>query len=266
MRTAHVGQPRIPACLCRAALALAVLAVLFPAIDGVGYANETRIGLHGGLNIPSISGGGNEQSEGYSSRLGPYFGVFADYVMRPDFSLRGEINYASQGGKRNGMQAVSASQLSGVPIPEGMTVYANFDNETILDYVEIPVMAMMSWGRTTRFFVDAGPYVGFLVRARTVTSGSSLLYSDASGTLPISGDIQSFDANTDTKGDINSTSAGIAGGIGIETPFGPGGVCVAAHFSMGLTNIQKDTEANGKNRTGSVAVTIGYFYAPQRER
>jgi Outer membrane protein beta-barrel domain len=264
MRTTCVGPPRIPASLCRVALALAVLSVLFPAIDGVGYANDTRIGLHGGLSIPSIRGGNNEQSEGYSSRLGPYFGVFADYVMGQHFSLRGEINYASQGGKRDGMQPISADQLSGVPIPEGMTVYANFNNETILDYVEIPVMAMMSWGHGTRFFVDAGPYVGFLVRAKTVTSGSSLLYSDASGTLPIFGEIQSFDASTDIKGDINSTNAGIAGGIGIETPFGPGGVCFSVNFSMGLSNIQRDTEANGRNRTGAVAVTIGYFYSPQR--
>jgi hypothetical protein len=264
MRTTYAGWPRIPAYLCRAAVALAAFVVVLLAIEGAGFANETRIGLHGGLSIPSIQGRTNDQSKGYSSRLGPYFGVFADYPMRPHFSLRGEINYASQGGKRNGMQSVSADQLSGVPIPAGMTVYANFKNETALDYVEIPVMALMSWGRTTRFFASAGPYVGFLVRAKTFTSGSSLLYGDASGTFPMSGDSQSFDASTDTKGDINSTNAGIAGGIGIETPFGPGGLCVGAHFSMGLSNIQKDTEANGKNHTGAVAVTIGYFYPPQR--
>lgn len=246
------------------ACVFAALLCLITMNGGEAFANQTNVGIHGGLSIPSIEGGTNEISQGYTSRVGPYFGVFINYEVKQHFSLRGEINYASQGGQRNGMQPIFPDPS--LPAPPGTTLYASFDNETILDYLEIPIMARLTWGGAQRFFVDAGPYIGFLVRAKTVTSGSSLLYTDASGTpllvppdyLPLPP--VSFDGETDVSQDINSINAGIAGGVGIETPLGPGDIVFTAHFSYGFTNIQKDTELNGKNNTGSLAVTIGYSY------
>lgn len=260
MKMRHVRKSQVISYIFVTARTLAVLLLLLLILSGTGFANEIRIGIHGGLSIPNIQGGTNERSEGYSSRLGPYFGFFADYAIRPHLFLRGEINYSSQGGKRNGIQPITSDQLVGVLIPGDLTLYADFNNKTILDYIEIPVMAKLSWGRTTRLFADLGPYIGFLVRAKTVTDGNSLIYMDAEGETPLVGDTYSFDASTDIKGDINSTNAGVAGGVGVEIPFGPGAISLDAHFSMGLTNIQKDVAVNGKNHTGAVAVLVGYSY------
>ena len=100
----------------------------------------------------------------------------------------------------------------------------------------------------------------------SVTKGSSLLFVDGSGTpLLLPPDYQplpeqDFGADTDIKEEINSRNAGIAGGIGIEMPYGPGDIVFDAHFSYGLKNIQRDTELNGENNTGSLAFTIGYAY------
>jgi len=241
----------------RAARMLAVLAVLLLTGAGSAFASQLWIGIHGGPSVPNLSGGTNEISEGYTSRYGPYFGIFADYGLRPYLSIRGEINYSSEGGKRNGMQPISPDPS--LPVPPGMTVYANFKNEAIIDYLEIPILAKLDWGHTIRFFIDAGPYIGFLVRAKEVTEGSSLLYQDKAGTaLPYPA--QSFDAETNIKSDINSTNIGAAGGLGVEMPYGPGDLVFDAHFSYGFTNIQKDTELNGKNNTGSLAFTVGYSY------
>jgi len=257
----------MPLCFISRCFSACVLAAVLclPAISEVeAFAGQTSVGIHGGLSIPSIEGGTNEISRGYTSRIGPYFGLFIDHGVRGHFSLHGEINYASQGGQRNGMQPIFPDPS--LPAPPGTTLYASFDNETILDYLEIPIMARLTWGGSRRFFIDAGPYIGFLVRAKTVTSGSSLLYTDASGTpLVVPPDYLplppvDFGAEVDVSQDINSTNAGVAGGIGVETPFGPGDIVFNAHFSYGLTNIQKDTELNGKNNTGSLAVIIGYSY------
>ena len=136
---------------------LTVLLIILLAAGGATFARQTRIGIHGGLGIPSIEGGTNEVSRGYTSRWGPYFGLFADYEVRPHLSLRGELNYSSQGGKRNGMQPIPGDKLTelaqqGIPpelLPE--TLYADFDNEAILDYLEIPLMAGLTWGRTMRY-------------------------------------------------------------------------------------------------------------------
>jgi hypothetical protein len=249
----------------RAACIPGLLLVMLVTMGEPSFAGATKIGFHIGPSVPNLQGGTNEVSQGYTSRYALYFGFFADRDVRPHVSLRGELNYSSQGGKRNGMQPVTPDPS--LPVPPDMKLYAAFDNQAIIDYLEIPLLAELSWGRTMRFFVNAGPYIGFLVRAKTVTRGSSALYVDAAGTpLLVPPDYEplppvDFGADTDIKQDINSTNAGIAGGVGLGTPFGPGDIIIDARFAYGLRNIQRDTELNGKNNTGTLAFTVGYALA-----
>ena len=263
MKCAHRFQMGIGMGL--SACILAALQVAFLVTGArADVGNQIMIGVHAGPGIPSIEGGTNEQSRGYTSRFGPYFGFFAEFPVGPKLSLCTEINYASQGGKRNGMQPIPPDQLPpGVQIPPGMTLYADFHNEAILNYAEIPVMIRMTWGDRSHFFVAAGPYVGFLIRAKTVTSGTSLLYIDPSGTPLEVGDplpLVSFDGDTNIRDDINSTCFGLAGGVGVETHLGPGQIVLDARFSLGLTNIQSNPEVDGENQTGAVEITIGYAF------
>lgn len=245
---------------------LAIILWVFLLVGESSFARETEIGLHGGLSIPNLRGGGNIQSEGYTSRKGPFYGLFADFPLTRRFSLRVEVNYCSQGGKRDGMQPLSADQVSGLPLPPGMILYANFRNKAIIDYLEIPLMIKCSWGDRLCFFIDAGPYVGFRVRAKTVTRGSSSLYIDATGTpLVIPPDNNplppvSFDADTPIAKDIHSLNVGVCGGAGIEKFLGPGKIILGVHFSVGFSNIQTDTELNGKNNTGAMVVYMGYSF------
>jgi hypothetical protein len=250
----RAGKPWSSAFFNRVGQTAAVLLVVLLAGGGRLIAEQIRLGFHGGLCIPNIRGGTTEQSKGYVSRLGPFFGVFADFALSSNLSLCTEMNYASQGGKRNGMQPVSMAELPGVPL------YADFHNETILDYLEIPLMLKLTWGQRPRFFAQAGPYVGFRLRARTVTSGSSLLYIDPSG-IPLDSQLISFEGDTCICNDIHRINAGIAGGVGLEAPFGSGDLVLDLRFSIGLTNIQSDPELNGKNRTGAMIVSLGYCFA-----
>jgi hypothetical protein len=245
-------------------LALAVLLVMLLLAGGVGFAGQIKIGVHAGLSVPNIRDGNDEFSKGFTSRKGPYFGLSADFALASHFSLRAEVNYASQGGKRNGMQPI-VTDLPGLMFPQDLILYADFHNETILDYIEIPLLAELSWGNKPRFFVNAGPYVGFLLRAKIVTSGRSTIYLDSSGTQPllIPPDYQplppvSFDATTDVKESINDLNAGIAGGAGLGIRLGPGDLIAAFHYSLGFRNIQKDVATGGKNNTGALIVTLGY--------
>jgi hypothetical protein len=239
-----------------ASAALTVFVVAFLATSVSALQHPLTIGIHGGPNVPSLQGGTNEVSQGYTSRLGPYFGVSAEYPLGGVLSLCAELNYSSQGAQRNGMQPIPADPS--LPLPPGTSVYASFDNEAILDYLEIPVLARVRWGSAIRFFADAGPYIGFLVRAKTVTEGTSLLYDESGAPLPYpEGD---FGAETDITSDINSTNYGIGGGIGIEMPYGAGNIVFDTHFAYGLANIQKDAALNGENNTGSLAFTLGYTY------
>lgn len=263
-----MGRPKY---LRRTGIVMSAGALIFimlapAAVPAAGFAEQIKIGAHGGLSIPNIHDGDNPFSKGYTSRQGPYFGLFAEYRLQPHITLRAEVNYASQGGKWDGLQPVIID-LPGLVLPPGMLLYADFNNETILDYLEVPLLAGLTWGEKPCLFVNAGPYIGLLIRAKTITSGMSSLSIDDGGTpLLIPPDYQplppfSFDATTDSKEDINDLSAGIAGGVGVAFPAGPGELVFSARFSLGLTNIQADTETYGKNHTGAVVLTIGYAYS-----
>lgn len=240
----------------RLALGLLTLAlVAYPAL-----AAPIEIGVHGGLSIPNIHGN-TEQSKAYSSRLGPFFGVTAGIPLVPHLWLSAELNYSSQGGKRNGMQPITSDQAPGLPIPPGIPIYASFNNETILDYLEVPLLLKLMSGGRYRVYVEAGPYVGFRVRSVTDTSGSSLIYLDAAGTMPVTATPIDFTSHTDISDSVRDVNAGITGGAGFETTVGPGSIVLGMRFTLGMTNIQPASENNGDNKTGALVILAGYKLA-----
>jgi hypothetical protein len=64
-------------------------------------------------------------------------------------------------------------------------LYANYKSEARLNYLMVPVLAKFGWNfnkSPLRIYVDAGPFIGFLVSAKQVISGQSQFFSDPSGT------------------------------------------------------------------------------------
>jgi Outer membrane protein beta-barrel domain len=234
--------------------------------SGFFYAGEIRIGAHGGISIPDIRGDRDDPfTGGFTSRQGPFFGVFAEMGLSEHFSLAAELNYTSQGGKRDGLQIITPSLLpSGLLLPPGTVVYADFRNESILDYVEVPLLGRLALGNKVRCFVNAGPYVGFLVRARALTEGKSFFYLDRNRILPViippaAKPLEvDMTADTDVKNSLKRTNFGVSGGAGVMIPLGPGEVVIDARFQLGLTVVQKDIEKTGEGRTGAFIISAGY--------
>jgi hypothetical protein len=239
-----------------AALSLATLVAAWATVQ----ASPVEFGLHGGLSIPNIHGN-TEQSRAYASRLGPFFGATAGLQLIPHLWLCAEVNYSSQGGKRNGLQPITGDQASGLPLPPDTPVYANFNSETILDYIEVPVFLKLMTGGRYRAYLEAGPYIGFRVRSVTDTSGSSLIFLDSAGTMPVTADPVDFTAHTDISSDVHDLNAGFTGGAGAEMTAGPGSVVLGLRFTLGLANIQPNPEVNGKNHTGALVILAGYRLA-----
>jgi hypothetical protein len=134
----------------------------------------------------------------------------------------------------------------------------------------IPILAKLGWyldaQKKFRITVAAGPYIGFLLSAKQVTSGNSYIYLDPSGkdTLPVGS--QSFDKTTDIKNQLNTTNFGVDGSVGIEFLLGASHhdkIFFEAGGNYGFLNIQKGT-ANGKNNTGAATLMLGY--ACKREK
>jgi hypothetical protein len=227
-------------------------------------AQNTWLGLKGGLSIPSLQGGNTEQSKGYKSRFGPDFGIFGYKDLSDNWALQIELSYVSQGGIKKGIQALDPSMLSGLPVPEGTPLYANFKTEAIMNYIELPILAKYTipLKKTYKFYIDGGPNFGYLVSAKTHTSGTSQIFLDPSGTQPLEIEgqplpAQNFKAETDIKNDLKKMNVGITGGVGISRTLGPGDLVLDVRGSYGFINVQKDP-VNGQNNTGCLVISLGY--------
>ena len=223
---------------------------------------QLQIGAKAGISIPNLKGN-SEQSKGYTSRKGIYGGLFATYQLTPSLYLQPEINFSPQGGQRKGMQPLPADAIEGISLPPGLNLYANFKNVTILNYLEIPVLAKLLWGHKIKYYACAGPHIAFLIEAKSKTSGSSLLYLDEGGTAPLDENgfplpAVSFNSNNNIKESIKKVNAGVQGGVGAQYPLGLGTIFLEGRAILGLINIQTHPEDDGKNKTGSLAVAVGY--------
>ena len=230
-------------------------------ILSVADAQNFTLGLRGGISIPNLTAGGAEKNPlntGYSSRLGPDFAIFGEYKISSLFSISPMIEYSSQGGKKDGLQAF--------PNPMGSApryLYANFKSEAKLNYFLVPILAKFGWNLSSRspirFYFDAGPFAGFLLSAHQVTSGTSMIYADPQGTIPVSPSAQPFDANNNIKDQLNTFNFGVSGNLGFAYRFSKSNVFIEGGGNYGLLNIQKGT-ANGKNQTGAGTLAVGYGY------
>jgi len=229
-------------------------------------ASDLTVGAFYGLNIPQLTGGsGNPLSENWKSRQGEAFGLTVNWYTGIHFAWRADILYSSEGGQRNGMQALAGSSFN-PQVPAGTYFYANYNNESILNYLEIPVMAkyFISLSKSSRLYLDFGPYIGFMLNSKQKTSGSSIVYADKAGTQPVTVNpltgqpyAAPFDAETDITDQINKINMGLTGGAGFTQRLLFGELVLDVRGAYGLSTIQHNPD-NGDNHIGNLLVSLGY--------
>lgn len=243
---------------------LAVLGACFVSQKAQAQEQAFSLGVKGGISIPNLkSSGTNPLSQGWESRLGPYFGIVGEIPFGQTLSIKAELNYSSQGGKKSGAQAIPLSSLNlelppGTPLPPYL--YANFSSKAILNYVELPVMLKLKFpvNESLNFFINGGPYAGYLLNAKNITSGSSQIFLDENLTQVVWPLSTSFDSTVNITSDINRLNFGLQAGVGLDFKVDSGHFILTAGGNLGLTDIQKD-EKNGSNKTGAATITFGYL-------
>ncbi len=261
-------------------IVLATVLVTFLVVP-LGAQGRFYAGLKAGAGLPNLSAGGTSTplSEGYSSRLGFYSGLVTEFQSSGKFGIRAEINYSSQGGVRNGMQALPLppevaplwQMLPNFGINPDPYMYANIKSNAILKYVEIPVMAKLSFplGSRLSFYLQGGPYMGIRLNAKNVTSGSSQIFIDDSGNFPVDALLVlaelppmgalSFDHTENITSDVHKFNFGAEGAIGVGLNIGSGKFFIEGGGNYGFVPVQIDS-ANGTNNTGAGTVTFGYMF------
>jgi len=245
----------------------AMTLVIMVAAYNAANAENLWVGLRAGPSVPRLSGGNNEVSRGYSSIMAPNFGVTVEHFLTEQFSVQCEVDYSGQGGERNGLQPITIEQEGLPQMPPGQYFYGDFKNKSILYYLEIPAMAKYHWGDSDhwRYFVEGGPYLGFLLSAEQRTRGESRLYLDQNRTpLAIEGQELppvSFDANTDVKSDLKEVNVGITAGVGVEYMINQGNqIFLDIRGEYGLRSVQKNTAMDGSSNTGAAVFSLGYKF------
>jgi long-subunit fatty acid transport protein len=141
-------------------------------------ANSAEFGIGLGLNLSTVQSSATGENADY--KAGFNMGVSGEYYITSRWGVKAGVNY-DQKGWGNGF----------VILPDGTEIdNVNFQ----VNYITVPIMADWHFGRMRNWYIDFGPYLGFLTDA-TESSNS-----------------------TDVKPLFNSTDVGLAFGIGVKVP------------------------------------------------
>jgi len=245
-------------------------------------AQSRKAGVRLGMGLPNLESiDDNIFSSDFKSIAGFDGGVFLDYGLTENFSIKFELAFARRGGERNGVQPIPGSLLDPALslITMGQTVYAEFDNRAQFWYIELPVLAKYEWhlGERWGVYVNGGFYVDFITRPRQKTSGTSQLYYDANRTLPVQIPVnpqdppenwilidlppQDFTTDSDINKNVANMDFGAMLGIGASYAIDAKNEILAdIRGSYGFIPLQNDIEAYGTVHMGSLTFSLGYAY------
>ena len=154
---------------------------------GIGYNSSTV----------SISETG-QQNSSYGSGFNA--GVSGDFYFSNRWSIKAKLSY-DQKGWNNGFLSFNDGTVI-----EGVNYHLN--------YLTVPVMANWHFGRTRNWYLDFGPYAGFLLSANESSNSANI------------------------KPLFNSTDFGLAFGIGVKIPVSEKAKLFLEYDGQGgLTNI-----------------------------
>jgi len=244
-----------------------LLTVVFILIAQKGFTqNKFSLGIKGGIDFPNLAPNDADYSpvsKGWSSRLGSYFGVIGVYTINNKCGLQAELNYSSQGGKKYGQQAIALSYFtSNQPAGIGKYVYANFNVDVKVNYIELPVLVRFSTPIGTgkwHFIATAGPYIGYVMAAKVIIKGTSKIYADEGETMPLFPQAFTATGSQDIKDRVRRFNIGAQANAGLAAKAPLGNILLMLGGNYGFIPLQKD-HSLGKNNIGAVNFTVGYLF------
>ena len=166
-------------------------------------------------------------------------------------SIVGEVNYAQLGWKENIIDSKSN------PVINATTGLAE-EYERTINYVQIPVLARLGWGRERRgaqFFIQAGPQMGFFLNESTKTN-----FNFAQRNMT---DRSSKIVAQDTMSVEKKFDYGIVAGIGIEYSVPKvGHFMLEGRYYYGLGNIYGNSKSDyfGRSNFGNIVIKLSYLF------
>ena len=194
---------------------------------GLMNAQEVKYGAKVGLNLSNVTG----DIEDTKNKTGLLIGGYAEIKVTDKFSVQPEISYSAQGTKAED----SYSDMYG-----SITI----DLTQKLNYLNVPVMAKYYVDK--KFYLEAGPQIGFLLSAEQKAVAKGIYYGESA-----------YETETvDNKSSLNSTDFGINIGLGFNFTDKIG---ANLRYTSGLSDIDKE-DSNSEIYNSNIGISISYNF------
>ncbi len=224
---------------------------MIAACMAAGAMAQVQIGPKVGMNLYKIADG-EDVSEGVNEpfAVGLNLGVATSFGITENFAIAPELIFTQKGSRLEGEFTDSFSGDFGQ-----IETTITFDERQKLNYLEMPVLARVTFGNTVKGYVNAGPSVGYWL-------GGSLKSEegDESETYKIKfvdeGDDVADDEISVDKERANRLEVGAAIGGGVMVNTGAGDLLFDVRYQRGLNNIfdYEDDDLTAKNHGFAVSV------------
>lgn len=221
------------------------------------YRSEFAVGLNGGYAMSQLD---FVPEVPQTMHGGPTAGLTFRYTSEKYFNsicaVVAEVNYARIGWKED------IQTPNDEPVINAVTGVAEKYQRDI-DYLQIPVLARMGWGRERRgfqFFVQAGPQMGIFLKERTKMNfpweQRTPVYENGTGRT-------SSVVAQDTMAVQHKFDYGIAAGAGIEWSIPRAGhLLLEGRYYYGLGDIYGNSKRDyfGRSAHGTIYLKLTYLF------
>ena len=217
-----------------AAIILIIMLSPAPSQAQTHYSSNITLGAKAGADLSRIF---FNPSVKQSFKPGALAGVTFRYIEESHFGLIAELNYVQRGWKEN---------FEGAPLQYSRT----------LDYLMLPVLAHIYFGRRGRFFVNVGPEIGI-----RLTDSESTNFDKSKA--PDITDFPKYHSVAQYSEPIRQrVDYGIAAGLGGEFNLNrKNSICAEVRFYYGLGNLFSSDRKAHFNASNSMNLefTLGYW-------
>ena len=192
----------------------------------ISYGAKLGMGFPGFINEPIAS-----------QRITLALGFTGGVKIANGFQLMLDLGYQRKGSKFTNQVWDSKGTI---------IADSTYQMKTNLDYVTIPLYFKINLGHSSKFYLQAGGYYGYLVHANF----TGLRLGEMVTKVPI-------------REGLYTSDYGIVAGGGIETPIRQGfGVVLDIKYQYGLKNLNKDPHIIGYSRpikNKGLALSMGFY-------
>jgi hypothetical protein len=198
-----------------------------------GQTHQFELGVEGGPSLISLRGN-RFIDHFHEPTIGFTGGLFFQYNLKKIVSLRTNIAFERKGS------LLTSKILDNLGNPIG-----EMNTNMHFDYLTLPILVRATFGKKVQFFINAGPYIGYLIKQHTVSKGDNIPSF-------------TFDNTSQYKRFDTGISTGLGLSVPVKTKFA---FTFEARNNLGLLNVSHvQVIDNGTIKTNSTNFIFGFTY------